>query len=171
MNGQEPVPMLSGEVELWIQDDFHAPLIVGSNPTSAGYTRPPSPSSPNSSATPVHRRIISGGRYKVPLPLLSSADDTPVQSTSYVATPSRGCSPHHLLLSLFPLTSLPVTSNLPIGSSPTTEAATPEKYSLGDTTPPRGHHVSHTPFTSSAPGGWHEPWRTIDPTRPLMGYS
>jgi hypothetical protein len=47
---------------------------------------------------------------------------------------------------------LPITSDLPIKPS-----STLEEYSPGDTTPPRGHHVSHTPFTPSAPGGWHEP--------------
>jgi hypothetical protein len=51
---------------------------------------------------------------------------------------------------------LPVTSDLPVGPSPTTEAATPEEYSLEDTAPSRGHHVSHTPFTPSALGGWTE---------------
>jgi hypothetical protein len=149
--------MSSGEVKLWIQDDPHAPLAVGSNSTLAGHTRPSSPLSPDTFISLIHRRIISERRYKVPLLLLSPTDDAPVQSTSYVATPSRGCSPCHLLLSLFPLMPLPVTSDLPIEPSPTTEAATLEEYSLGDTTPPRGHHVSHTPFTPSTPGGWHEP--------------
>jgi hypothetical protein len=139
IDGQEPVPISSGEVELWVQDNLCTPLAVESNPTSAGHTRPPFPSSPDSPAAPVYRRIMSGGRYKVPLLLLPPADDTPVQSISYMATPSRGCSPCHLLSSLFPLMLLPVTSDLPVRPSPTTEAATSEEYSPEDATPPGGH--------------------------------
>jgi hypothetical protein len=101
---------------------------------------------PNSSAAPVHRRITSGGRYKVPLPSLIEDDTAPVQSTSYMPAPSRGHSPHHPLSTLFPLTLLPITGSLPDEPSPTTDAA-----------PPGGHHISYTPFTPSAPGGWHEP--------------
>jgi hypothetical protein len=149
--------MSPGEVELWVQDDPCALLAVGSNSTSVEHTRPSSPLLPNILVSLICRRIISGGRYKVPLLLLPPTDDTPIQLTSYTATSSRGCSLHHLLSSLFPLILLPVTSDLPIGPSPTTKAITPEEYSLGDTTPPGGYYVSHTPFTLSALGGWHEP--------------
>jgi hypothetical protein len=153
MDGQEPIPMSPREVKLWIYDDPHAPPAARSNPISAGYTRPFSPSSPDSPTTPVCRRIILGGRYKVPI-LLWPTDNTSVQSTSHTSTPSRGCSPCHPLSSLFPLMPLLITGNPFVEPSPTTDAATSEEYSLGDAAPSRGHHVSHTPFTPSAPGGW-----------------
>jgi hypothetical protein len=82
---------------------------------------------------------------------------TPIQSISYMPAPSRGHSLYHLLLSLFPLTPLLITSNLFSKPTPTTDAATPEEYSLGDAAPSGGYHISHTSFTPSALGGWHEP--------------
>jgi hypothetical protein len=154
IDGQEPVPMSSGEVKLWIHDDLHASPAIGSNLISAGHTRPSSPLLPNSPATSVHRRITLGGRYKVLLPSLIEDDTTPIQSIGYMPAPSRGCSPCHPLLSLFPLTSLPIISDLTIEPSPIIDTVTSEDYSPGDAAPPRGHHDSHTLFTPSAPGGW-----------------
>jgi hypothetical protein len=153
LDKQEPIPISSGEVKLWVHDDPHAPPAMGSNPISAGHTRLSSPSSPDSPATPVYRRITSGGRYKVPLPSPTEDSTTPIQSISHTPAPSRECSLGHPLLSLFSLTLLPVTSDLSIGPSPTIEAATLEEYSLGDATPPGGYYVSHIPFTPSTPGG------------------
>ena len=146
LDEQEPIPISSGEVKLWVHDDPHAPPAMGSNPISAGHTRPSSPLLPDSSAASVHRRITLGGRYKVPLPSPTEDNTAPIQSTSYTSTPSRGCTLCHLLSSLFSLMLLPVTSDLPIEPSPTIEATTPEEYSPGDTAPSRGHHVSHTPL-------------------------
>jgi hypothetical protein len=68
LDEQEPVPMSPGEVELWVYDDPHAPPAAGSNPISAGHTRPSSPSLPDSLTTPIYRRIMPEGRYKVPIP-------------------------------------------------------------------------------------------------------
>jgi hypothetical protein len=78
IDGQEPVPMSPREVKLWVYDNLYTPPAMGSNPISAGHTRPSSPSSPNSPATSVHRRITSGGRYKVSLPSLTVDDTTPI---------------------------------------------------------------------------------------------
>jgi hypothetical protein len=78
LDGQEPVPISSGEIKLWVYDDPHAPPAVRNNPTLAGHTRPSSPSSPDSPAASVCRRITSGGRYKVPLLLPLGDDTTPV---------------------------------------------------------------------------------------------
>jgi hypothetical protein len=146
--------MSSGEVKLWLHDDPYAPLATGSEPVSARHTRPSSPLSPDSSATPVHSRITPGGRYKVPLPSPIKDSTAPVQSTSHMPAPSRRYSPCNPLSSLFPLMPLLVTSNPLVEPSPTTGTATPEEYSLEDATPPGGHHESHTPFTPSTPGGW-----------------
>jgi hypothetical protein len=113
LDEQELVPMSPGEVELWVHDDLHTPPAMGSNPVLAGHTRPPFPSLPNSPTAPVHRRITSEGRYKVPLLSLTEDSTAPIQSTSYMPAFSRGRSLHHLLLSLFPLTLLPITSDQP----------------------------------------------------------
>jgi hypothetical protein len=146
MDEEEPALISPGEVELWLYDDPCTLPATRSNPISARHTRPSSPSLPDSPAAPVCRRITSGGRYKVPLPCPIEDDTTSVQSTSYMPAPSRGCSLHHPLSTLFPLMLLLITSSLPDEPSPTTDAA-----------PPRGHYISHTPFTPSTPGGWHEP--------------
>jgi hypothetical protein len=78
MDGQELIPISPGEVELWIHDDLCAPPAAKSNPVLAGYTRPSSPSLPDSPATSVHRRITLEGRYKVPLPSPIEDDTAPV---------------------------------------------------------------------------------------------
>jgi hypothetical protein len=78
IDGQEPAPMSPGEVKLWVQDNPCALPAVGSNSTSVEYTRPSSPSLPNTLISLIHRRIISGGRYKVSLSLLPPTDNTPI---------------------------------------------------------------------------------------------
>jgi hypothetical protein len=88
LDRQEPISMSPGEVELWVHDDPCALPAMGSNLISAGHTRPFFPLSPDSPTAPVCRRIISEGRYKVPVPLQSN-NDAPVQSTSHMPAPSR----------------------------------------------------------------------------------
>jgi hypothetical protein len=128
------------ELQQWLHDDPCTPLMYGSQPTSAGGTRPVSPSAPDSPIAPVRRQLTTEGQYK-PITCQAMPEGTP--------GPSRGCSPHSPLGALPHFT--PLLSQVPLPepdpTSGTSGNMSPEEYSPSDAASPGGHH--YTPIIIS----------------------
>jgi hypothetical protein len=108
------------ELAAWRRNDPHAPAMYGSQPTSAGHTRPISPSS--SDSAPLRHRITPEGSYS---PITRPATPAPAPEGTPVVAPAHGTpatrsrrSPHSPFGGLLPLTPLvtqaPLTDSEPI---------------------------------------------------------
>jgi hypothetical protein len=107
--------MSPAELRAWVRNDPHAPAMYGSQPTSAGHTRPVSPSSSDSAS--LHRRISAEGRY-TPITRQVTPEETPdVAPADGPPAASNRSSPRPPLGGILPLTPL-VTQVLITGSEP-----------------------------------------------------
>jgi hypothetical protein len=105
--------MSHAELTAWRRNDPHAPAMYGSQPTSAGHTRPISPSSSNSAL--LRHRISAEGRY-TPITCQVTPEETlDVVPTHGPPAASSGCSPCSPFGGLQPLT--PLVTQMPITSS------------------------------------------------------
>jgi hypothetical protein len=108
--------MSPGELRAWLCNDPHAPPMYGSQPMSAGHTRPVSPSSSDSAS--LHCRISAEGRY-TPITCQETPEETPAVAPADGPPPvSSGRSPRSPFGGLLPLT--PLVTQVPItGQEPT----------------------------------------------------
>jgi hypothetical protein len=101
------------ELTAWLRNDPHAPAMYGSQPTSAGHTRPVSPSS--SDSTSLHHRTSAEGHY-TPVTRQVTPEDIPnVAPTDGLPAASSGHSPCSPFRGLQPLT--PLVTQVPIAGS------------------------------------------------------
>jgi hypothetical protein len=107
--------MSHAELAAWRRDDPRAPAMYGSQPTSAGHTRPVSPSSSDSAS--IRRRVSAEGQY-TPVTRQVTPEDIPdVAPTHGTPATSSGRSSRAALGGLQPLT--PLITQMPItGSDP-----------------------------------------------------
>ena len=154
--------MSGDELHLWLHDDPNAPPLLGSQPTSAGNTRPVSPSAPGSPVAPIHHQLSNRGRYQA-ITREATPEDIQEESTIPIPTiPSRGHSPRSPLSTLLPFTLIHIPVALPPSDTEghTSREASPEEYTPSEAAPPGGHHP-YSPMIFSpgedaprAPGGW-----------------
>jgi hypothetical protein len=103
------------ELAAWRCNDPHAPTMYGSQPTTAGHTRPVSPSSSDSAS--LRRRTSAEGHY-TPVTRQVTPEDIPDVAPTYgPSATSSGRSSCAALGGLQPLTSL--TTQMPIAGSGT----------------------------------------------------
>jgi hypothetical protein len=100
--------MSHAELAAWRRDDPRAPAMYGSQPTSAGHTRPVSPSSSDSAL--LHRQTSAEGHY-TPVTHQVTLEDIP----DVAPAASSGHSPHPPFRGLQPLT--PLITQMPIANS------------------------------------------------------
>jgi hypothetical protein len=90
--------MSRAELAAWRRDDPRAPAMYGSQPTSAGHTRPVSPSS--SDSAPLCRRVLAEGQY-TPITRQVTPEDIPDVAPTYgLPATSSGHSSHAALRGL-----------------------------------------------------------------------
>jgi hypothetical protein len=105
--------MSYAELAAWRRDDPRTPTMYGSQPTSAGHTRPVSSSS--SDRASLRRRTSAKGHY-TPVTRQVTPEGIPdVALTHGPSTTSSGCSSHTALGGLQPLT--PLVTQMPITDS------------------------------------------------------
>jgi hypothetical protein len=103
--------MSLAELKAWLRNDPCAPPMYESQPTTAGHTRPISPSSSDSAS--LYRQILVEGQYT---PITRQV--TPEETPAVAPAASSGRSPRSPLRGLLPLT--PLVTQVPItGSEPT----------------------------------------------------
>jgi hypothetical protein len=107
--------MSHAELTAWRRNDPHAPAMYGSQPMSAGHTRPVSPSSSNSAL--LRRRTSAEGHYTPVTHQVTPEDIPDVAPTHGPSAASSGRSPRSPFGGLQPLT--PLVTQMPItGSEP-----------------------------------------------------
>jgi hypothetical protein len=105
--------MSHAELAAWRRNDPHALAMYGSQPTSAGHTRPVSPSSSDSAS--IRRRTLAEGHY-TPVTRQDTPEDIPnVAAAHGLPTTSSGRSPRSPFGGLQPLT--PLVTQMPIAGS------------------------------------------------------
>jgi hypothetical protein len=103
------------ELTGWLHNDPHAPAMYGSQPTSAGHTRPVSPSSSDSAS--LHRQTSAEGHYTPVTHQVTPEDIPDVAPAHGPPAASSGHSPRSPFGGLQPLT--PLVTQMPItGSEP-----------------------------------------------------
>jgi hypothetical protein len=107
--------MSHAELAAWRRDDPRAPAIYGSQPTSAGHTRPVSLSSSDSAS--LHRRTSAKGHYTLVTRQATPEDIPDVAPTYGPSAASSGRSSRAALGGLQPLT--PLITQMPITGSET----------------------------------------------------
>jgi hypothetical protein len=131
--------MSHAELAAWCRNDPRAPAIYGSQPTSAGHTRPVSPSSSDSAS--LRRRTLAEGHYTPVTHQVTPEDISDVAPVYGTPAASSGCSPRSPFGGLQPLT--PLVTQMPITSS---ESARPphSRQSSG------GHSYRPLPIVETA---------------------
>jgi hypothetical protein len=102
--------MSHAELAAWRRDDPHAPAMYGSQPVSAGHTRPISPSSSDSAS--LHCQTSAKGHYTPVTRQATPEDLSDVAPTHGPSTTSSGRSSRAALGGLQPLT--PLITQMPI---------------------------------------------------------
>jgi hypothetical protein len=120
------------ELTGWLRNDPHALAMYGSQPTSAGHTRPVSPSSSDSAL--LHRRTSAEGHY-TPITCQVTPEDIPdVAPADGPPAASSGrspCSPFGGLLPLTPIvTQTPIAGSEPIRPSHSRQSSRGHSYQL-----------------------------------------